>query len=109
AAEAYTRPGNPRGCMVIHAAQNCAAENADVAADLAGIRSRMERLVLQRLEEGVKAGELAGGERPDELAAFFATVMQGMSMKARDGATREALERVATLAMRAWPGVRQEP
>jgi hypothetical protein len=36
------------------------------------------------------------------LAAFYATVIQGMSTQACDGACHEDLERV--VALKAWPG-----
>lgn len=40
---------------------------------------------------------------PPALATFYASVIQGMSARARDGATREELERVARPAMPAYP------
>jgi AcrR family transcriptional regulator len=37
------------------------------------------------------------------LAAFYAAVLQGMSATARDGGSREAIERIARIAMLSWP------
>ena len=108
AAKVYSNPTCPRGCMVIHAAQNCTTENADVAADLAAIRAGMEGLIRQRIDEGFQAGELSQGDDPAELANFYATVLQGMSIKARDGATTDALEGIARRALQAWPVSRHD-
>src|SRR3546814_10519401 len=38
----------------------------------------------------------------DGLAAFYATVLQGLSIQARDGASREILLSVVRCAMAAW-------
>jgi len=37
------------------------------------------------------------------LALYFSATLQGMSAQARDGASREELETIARVALRAWP------
>ncbi|MFD0537247.1 hypothetical protein ACFQY7_29380 [Actinomadura luteofluorescens] len=39
----------------------------------------------------------------DALARYYTTVVQGLSLQARDGATRPDLESIITHAMTAWP------
>ncbi len=39
------------------------------------------------------------------MATFYATVQQGMSIQARDGASRATLLSVADCAMAAWDGL----
>jgi hypothetical protein len=41
----------------------------------------------------------------EAVATFYATVQQGMSIQARDGASRETLLAVADCAMAAWDGL----
>ena len=36
------------------------------------------------------------------MASFYATVVQGLALRARDGASRQALMAVADAAMAAW-------
>jgi hypothetical protein len=43
------------------------------------------------------------------VARFYATVQQGMSIQARDGATREALLEVAGCAMAAFEALTSRP
>ncbi|HWD80645.1 MAG TPA: hypothetical protein VG497_17240, partial [Kribbella sp.] len=38
----------------------------------------------------------------DAMARYYTTVVQGLSIQARDGATRPELETVITCAMAAW-------
>jgi hypothetical protein len=53
--------------------------------------------------EDVKAGVLTAKTDSLGLATFYATVIQGMSTQACDGASRSDLERVVKIAMNAWP------
>ncbi|MBB3730288.1 TetR/AcrR family transcriptional regulator [Nonomuraea dietziae] len=89
----YTDPAHPPGCLIISGAVNCGPESAEVQEWLRGFR------------EAAKAALEARIDGPDApaLATFYASVIQGMSTQARDGATREELERVAELAMLAYP------
>ncbi|MFF9406993.1 TetR/AcrR family transcriptional regulator [Streptomyces anandii] len=100
AAAAYTAPGHPHGCLVLHAATNCTSPEVEELlrerrnADVAALRRRME--------EGAAAGELPAGADTGALARYVAAVIQGMSQQARDGASREELEALAEIAMAIW-------
>jgi AcrR family transcriptional regulator len=102
-AEVYVDPACPRGCMVIHAGQNCARGDEEVAEALALIRRETQRFIRARLEEGAQSGEVNADADPAELAAFYAAVLQGMSTQARDGASASELRAIAGRAMAAWP------
>jgi hypothetical protein len=59
-----------------------------------------------RLRAAQRAGELPEAASPRALAAYFGAVIQGMSHRARDGATAAELSETAELALRAWPAGR---
>jgi hypothetical protein len=63
-------------------------------------------VTLERLEEclgrAVSDGELTGATNVHGLARFIQTVQSGMSILARDGASRSELEAVARVAMLRW-------
>ncbi|MCP2342703.1 TetR/AcrR family transcriptional regulator [Actinomadura rupiterrae] len=102
-ADQITGADTPHYCMLVLAAPTGAVENHDVREFLAGIRRDVRAAIRDRLERGVADGDLAvpdGGV--DGLARYYATVVQGLSIQARDGATREELETVITCAMAAW-------
>ena len=103
AAAAYTDPAHPQGCLVISAATGSTAQPGEVFSVLRDMRDAARRAVADRIAADVRAGRLPPSTDPESLAAYFATVVQGMSNQARDGAGRETLEQVATLAMAAWP------
>jgi AcrR family transcriptional regulator len=100
AAAAYTDPADPPGCLCVLAAATCGPGSAAVGGFLAGVRRANEASLRALLE---CAPDLPDGAGPAVLAKFVATVLQGMSVQARDGATRGELEAVGELALRAWP------
>ena len=107
-AVAYTEPENPRGCMIVLAATTYTERSAAVRDHLAGLRRGMERLFQDRVERGITDGDVRAGVDAAGVAAFYNAVMEGMSVQARDGATRAALLAVAARADAAWDVVTAE-
>ena len=105
---AYTEPENPRGCMIVLAATTYTERSAAVRDHLAGLRRGMERLFQDRVERGIADGDVRAGVDAAGVAAFYNAVMEGMSVQARDGATRAALLAVAARADAAWDVVTAE-
>lgn len=102
AAQAFTDPATPPGCMLATSAISVSAAAADVQAELATIRNGVEAHLGARIERAMADGELSADLDADALAGHTTAVIQGMSTLARDGATREKLLRVVATAMKAW-------
>lgn len=98
-ADSITHPDTPHGCMLILAAPTGAIENAGVRAFLAGLRHDMFSAIRDRLADGDLTASPAN---LDAVARYYTTVVQGLSVQARDGASRTDLEAVITCAMAAW-------
>ena len=103
AAREFTNRRHPPGCMVITAATNCSESAAHVQAALAARRRSGEANLRTRIQRGVEEGELPPRTDCMALAKFYSTVLEGMSIQARDGASRKSLLLTADAAMRAWP------
>jgi AcrR family transcriptional regulator len=101
AAELLVRTGAPRGSMLVLSATNCSA--ASLQSALAQRRASGRAILKARIDRGVREGELPPGTDTAALTDFYSTVFQGMSIQARDGATRQRLLATARTAMRAWP------
>ncbi len=101
AADEYTRAERPRGCMVISAGAN--TTNVDVATLLRELRNNNVRVFADLVQRDVDNGRLPSATDSAILGRYVASVLQGMSQSARDGATRAELEQVVELALRAWP------
>lgn len=98
-----TRTGVPRGCMLVMSTANCSADSAHVQDALAQRRATLKARLKARIDRAVDEGELAPGTDTAALTDFYSMVIQGMSLQARDGATRKSLLAAAEAAMRAWP------
>jgi len=102
AVEAFTKPGKPRGCFLVLGAINIAPANKSVQDHLRSLRARRRKLIEQRLARGAKDGELPRNLDLKALASFYTTVIDGLAIQARDGASREALKFSVHCAMSAW-------
>lgn len=102
AVTAFRKPGKPRGCMLVLAAMNSAPGNRGVQEYLRGLRARRQKAIEHRLRRGVKDRELPQGTDAGALAAFFTTVIDGLAIQARDGASLKDLKFAVHCAMAVW-------
>ncbi|WP_241116846.1 TetR/AcrR family transcriptional regulator [Achromobacter xylosoxidans] len=102
AAERFTTPGAPPGCLIVLGAPSGAESHDGVGVFLGDNRREMQSRILARLTAAASAGELPAGADLKGLAAFYTTILHGMSIQARDGASRKTLQAVARQAMCAW-------
>ena len=109
-ADEITRPETPPGCMLVLAGLTGAVENEAVRELLADRRRNQFTTIKDRLARGVADGDLpAPPASLDAIARYYTTVVQGLSVQARDGATRAELETVVTCAMAAWDTLTSAP
>jgi AcrR family transcriptional regulator len=109
-ADQITGPDTPHYCMLILAAPTGAVENHAVRDFLADRRRDMHTIIKDRLTRGVTEGDLiAPATSLDAIARYYTTVVQGLSIQARDGATRAELETVIACAMAAWDALTSAP
>ncbi len=103
AVAAFTRDGAPRGCFIVLGATNCSVDNIAVQEYLAGLREETLKNITERLKQAQDEGELSKDLSSAHLAGYYAMVLHGLSLPARDGASREELTRIVNFAMTVWP------
>ena len=101
-ARSYTDPATPRGCLIVLSATTCTPSSTGIRDLLTNLRDQDRHAVRMRLERAVTEGELPGSVDTAALAAFVLTVLHGLSIQARDGASADALDAVVDLSMLAW-------
>jgi len=101
-ADAYVEPTTPRGCMIVLSATVGTPEAQAVRDFLAAHRQSSHEALRNRLERGVAEGDVPAGTDTEGLATFYTTILQGLSIQARDGASRETLHGIVDRAMAAW-------
>lgn len=104
-AAGYTDPDKPPGCMIVLASLVGTPEDEEVRDFLALARRQGIDNVKQRLDRGVADGDLPEATDTTAVATYLSTVLQGLSVQARDGATRADLERIVRQNMAVWDGL----
>jgi AcrR family transcriptional regulator len=101
--EVMTDPRNPGGCMILQGSLACGATAEPLRQELIALRAAGMEMIHARLKRARREGELSKDVDCADLARLVSTVMHGLSVQAAGGATKTQLQRVADLAMRAWP------
>ena len=101
-AREYADPDTPNGCLIVLGANAHAPEHREIAEHLGRLRRQTAELLRERLERGVADGDVAGDTDLAALAAYLNTVLEGLSIEARDGASLAALNRIIDCAMAGW-------
>lgn len=101
-AEMLTLTDMPHGCMVTLSAVG--SEGNDRLGQLVRrLRSAGNALLKARLQQAQKQGDLPDSVDVEALTHLYISIQQGMSIQARDGASREVLLSIARSAMVLWP------
>jgi AcrR family transcriptional regulator len=104
-AEELTSVEHPRGCMMMMAAATAGSASRELQAALAKNRVESRARLQERIERGIADGDVPAGTHAAELADFYSAIVTGMSMQARDGATRASLMATVKRALAIFPEV----
>lgn len=104
-AVSFTRADKPRGCLIVLSGLQSGDTSASVRDALKEHRAHNVDGLLAPLRRAVDAGELPPTLDCSAVATFYATVQQGMSIQARDGASCATLIAVADGAIAGWEAV----
>lgn len=102
AAESVCGQSNPRGCLMVLGGINCAPADRGIEDFLREQRAIPEKVIRQRLRRGMAEGDLPRAADINALASFYTSVVDGMAIQSRDGASRKTLNAIVDCAMAAW-------
>ena len=103
AADIQTDPHTPAGCLAVLGTTYCAEDSSPIGKIVIAFRRAGQAAIRERFERARAGGDLPANADPKALTDYIGTVVCGMAVQAASGATREDLERVIELTMRAWP------
>ena len=101
-ANLYTARGKPRGCMIGLSALQCPPEDERVRRVARRTRHEGEAAIRRRIERGIADGDVPPTADANAMAAFYTAVIHGLSVHARDGASRSTLDTIVESAMAVW-------
>jgi AcrR family transcriptional regulator len=99
---ALTKSGEPHGCLIVLGAMQCSAEGERVSEHLREMRAGTRKLIVARIRRGVADGDVPRRANVEAMATFVTAFGHGLSVQARDGASRSALTAAVDCAMSAW-------
>ena len=92
----------PGGCMIVLSAANASPENAHLQALAAAERGRNRDAIRRCIGRAVRAGELKSDLDVDGLATLADALLVGLSIQARDGVARAAVESAVSSLLQLW-------
>ena len=97
--------GRPTGCLLGLSSVQADGLPTAACSEVRDIRNAALAELEARLRTGQAAGEIADDADIPAMAAFYATVQQGMTFRAREGGSADELAATARAAMLAWEGL----
>lgn len=108
-ARVFTDRTHPAGCLAVMAMVTAGTTSARLQRLLFEERAAAKARLRERIQRGVREGDLPPGTGISALTEFYGAVIMGMSLSAREGASRKALLGMVETAMRAWPEGARRP
>jgi AcrR family transcriptional regulator len=102
-ADLLTDKRHPSGCLIVQAALACGEDAECIRRELISRRREGEAALRERFDRARSEGDLPADSDPADLARYVITVLHGMAVQAAGSASHSELQRVAEMALRAWP------
>ena len=106
AAQILLSPDSPCGCMVVLATINVSEDAEEITGTIRELRMVTKNLFAELFQRGIDDGQIPPGTDVIALAGAFNTMLEGLSIQARDGISLDELERIAAHAVRLLPDKR---
>jgi len=100
ALEMQTSDSEPKGCMRV----SCGPEAESIRSDLMARRLSSQRAMCDRMQRAKDDGDLPDDTNVEGLCAYLGAILQGMSIQAGSGATKEQLQALVETSLAMWPG-----
>ena len=103
-AHELTESSHPRGCLMQMASTSVANASEGLQEALARHRAWGRDRMRTRIRQGIADGDVPPDADAGGLADFYTTIITGMGMQAKDGASRRSLLATVQRAMSVFPG-----
>lgn len=101
-AQKLIQKNKPTGCMFVVATMNCSKENHGIQQQLLDQRQLSKQKLFHYLVIAQTQGQIPEHIHVESLTDFYTTLLHGMTLQARDGASLSQLQQVVKMSMYAW-------
>jgi AcrR family transcriptional regulator len=98
-----TSPEEPHGCLGVITATSCGEEAQSVREEVLKRGQVIRAALIDRLERAKTEGDLPAHVDIEGLTSLLFAVLQGVSVQAGGGATRDQLDRLVETGLALWP------
>jgi len=103
AIENVVSAGEPHGCMGVITSVACGPESQSIREEVVKRGEAGKRALTARFERAKDEGDLPAHLDPEGLMRVLIAMLQGISVQANQGATREELEHLVETSLMIWP------
>ncbi len=93
----------PHGCMGVITSVACGPDSQSVREDVVKRGEAGKRALTERFERAKAEGDLPAHVDPEGLMRVLIAMLQGISVQANQGATRDELDRLVESGLALWP------
>jgi AcrR family transcriptional regulator len=104
ALELQTSECQPRGCLGVISTMSCGADAESVRADLTARRASSQQALINRMQQAKDEGDLPPETDVEGITNYLLAILQGMSVQAGSGASKEQLQELVRTSVAMWPG-----
>jgi AcrR family transcriptional regulator len=101
--ENVTSDNVPHGCLGVITSVACGPESQSVREEVVKRGDAGKRALVERFERAKAEGDLPSHVDPEGLMRVLIAMLQGISVQANQGATREELDRLVETSISLWP------
>lgn len=95
--------GVSRGCMGVIASVACQSIEPSIREDVNARAEKAKHLMVERMQRAIDEGEFTVPTDAEAISRYLIAIMQGISVQAQLGASREELMQVANATLLGWP------
>lgn len=103
AADILLSPKTPCGCMLVLAAVNISEKEHEIICAIREMRNSIKLMFSERLRKAIKDCQIPADTDVPALAGTLTTLLEGMSLQARDGLFLSELKAIAAYAVKLLP------
>ncbi len=92
------------GCLGVIATVSCSNQDSPIRDDVHARVQSARCAVIERMQRAIDEGDFTIPVEAEAMTRYLLALLQGISVQAGSGASRDELERVAEAALAIWPG-----
>ena len=97
-------PSECRGCLGVIATMSCGSGDSPIRDDLNERAQSARAALVERMQRAIDEGDFSIPVEAEAMTRYLFALLQGITVQARAGASREDLRLVADAALAVWPG-----